>query len=74
MMVLSFCDIFWWFYLIVTYSDGFVFLWHIHSFILHFVLWQVDEMYREAPIKNSNFDYIEFTRILKHGKKDTDDN
>jgi Ca2+-binding EF-hand superfamily protein len=31
---------------------------------------EVDEMYREAPIKNSNFDYIEFTRILKHGKKD----
>lgn len=27
-------------------------------------------MYREAPIKGGNFDYIEFTRILKHGKKD----
>lgn len=35
---------------------------------------KVDEMYREAPIKNGNFDYIEFTRILKHGKKDVDDN
>lgn len=35
---------------------------------------EVDEMYREAPIKNGNFDYIEFTRILKHGKKDADDN
>lgn len=35
---------------------------------------EVDEMYREAPIKNGNFDYIEFTRILKHGKKDVDDN
>jgi len=34
---------------------------------------EVDEMYREAPIKNSNFDYVEFTRILKHGKKDKDD-
>merc|ERR1712004_103258 len=33
----------------------------------------VDEMYREAPIKGSKFDYIEFTRILKHGKKDGDD-
>ena len=31
---------------------------------------KVDEMFREAPIKSSNFDYIEFTRILKHGKKD----
>merc|ERR1712060_844457 len=27
----------------------------------------VYEMYREAPIKNGMFDYIEFTRILKHG-------
>merc|ERR1711863_74059 len=26
----------------------------------------VDEMYREAPIKNGMFDYNEFTRILKH--------
>jgi len=34
---------------------------------------QVDDMYREAPIKNGNFDYVEFTRILKHGKKDKDD-
>merc|ERR1711931_533483 len=33
----------------------------------------VDEMYREAPIKNNKFNYIEFTRILKHGKKDLDD-
>jgi Ca2+-binding EF-hand superfamily protein len=31
---------------------------------------QVDEMFREAPIKKGNFDYNEFTRILKHGKKD----
>lgn len=31
---------------------------------------EVDEMYREAPIKNGNFDYVEFTRILKHGKKE----
>lgn len=34
---------------------------------------KVDEMYREAPIKNSLFDYIEFTRILKHGAKDKDE-
>lgn len=33
----------------------------------------VDEMYREAPIKNGLFDYIEFTRILKHGAKDKDE-
>lgn len=31
---------------------------------------QVDEMFREAPIKKGMFDYVEFTRILKHGKKD----
>jgi hypothetical protein len=30
-------------------------------------------MYREAPIKNALFDYIEFTRILKHGAKDKDE-
>jgi len=34
---------------------------------------EVDEIFREAPIKNSNFDYVEFTRLLKHGKKDKDD-
>jgi len=34
---------------------------------------EVDEMYREAPIKKGDFDYVEFTRILKHGKKDKDD-
>lgn len=33
----------------------------------------VDEMYREAPIKNTMFDYVEFTRILKHGAKDLED-
>jgi len=33
----------------------------------------VDEMYREAPIKKSMFDYVEFTRILKHGAKDPED-
>ncbi|XP_054445351.1 myosin regulatory light chain 12B-like isoform X2 [Pteronotus mesoamericanus] len=35
---------------------------------------EVDELYREAPIdKNGNFNYIEFTQILKHGAKDKDD-
>ena len=38
----------------------------------HFYL-QVDEMYREAPIKQSMFDYVEFTRILKHGAKDLEE-
>lgn len=33
----------------------------------------VDEMYREAPIKKGMFDYLEFTRILKHGAIDKDD-
>lgn len=34
----------------------------------------IDDMYREAPIdKNGMFDYLEFTRILKHGAKDKDD-
>lgn len=40
---------------------------------INFYLKQVDEMFREAPIKNSLFDYIEFTRILKHGAKDKDE-
>lgn len=31
-------------------------------------------MFREAPIdKFGNFNYIEFTRILKHGAKDKDE-
>ena len=35
---------------------------------------QVDDMFREAPIdKNGQFDFVEFTRILKHGAKDKDD-
>jgi len=31
---------------------------------------QVDEMFREAPIHKNDFDYLEFTRILKHGAKE----
>jgi len=34
---------------------------------------EVDEMFREAPIKNGLFNYVEFTRILKHGAKDKDE-
>ena len=35
----------------------------------------VDEMYREAvPLKNTGmFDYVQFTRILKHGAKEKDE-
>ncbi|XP_059151849.1 myosin regulatory light polypeptide 9-like [Physella acuta] len=29
---------------------------------------EVDDMYRDAPIKKGNFNYLEFTRILKYGK------
>ena len=28
---------------------------------------EVDEMFKEAPIKRGMFDYNEFTKILKHG-------
>ncbi|KAK7100372.1 myosin regulatory light chain 12B-like [Littorina saxatilis] len=34
---------------------------------------EVDEMFRDAPIKRGNFDYNEFTKILKYGKKEADD-
>ncbi|XP_037684984.1 myosin regulatory light chain 12B-like isoform X2 [Choloepus didactylus] len=35
---------------------------------------EVDELYREVPIdKTGNFNYVEFTHILKHGAKDKDD-
>ena len=57
----------------------------INFFLLRFTDDEVDEMYREAPIKNGMFDYTEFTRspngsefflskflcrILKHGAND----
>jgi Ca2+-binding EF-hand superfamily protein len=35
---------------------------------------ECDELLRDAPIKNSLFDYVEFTRILKHGRKEEDSN
>lgn len=38
-----------------------------------FSIFKVDEMYREAPIKGGLFDYLEFTRILKHGAKEKDE-
>lgn len=35
---------------------------------------EVDELFREAPVdKKGNFNYVAFTRILKHGAKDKDD-
>ena len=35
---------------------------------------EVDDMYKEAPIRTGGlFDYVEFTRILKHGAKDPDE-
>jgi len=34
---------------------------------------QVDEMFRDAPIKDGKFNYMEFVKILKYGKKDQDD-
>ena len=34
---------------------------------------QVDEMFREAPIKEGLFDYLEFTRIIKHGAKQAEE-
>lgn len=34
---------------------------------------EVDEIFREPPIKDGKFNYREFSRILKHGTKDPDD-
>jgi Ca2+-binding EF-hand superfamily protein len=33
---------------------------------------EVDELFKEAPIKNGLFDYQEFVKILKYGRKDQD--
>ncbi|CAF3894993.1 unnamed protein product [Rotaria magnacalcarata] len=33
---------------------------------------EVDELFKEAPIKDGLFDYQEFVKILKYGKKDQD--
>uniref|UniRef100_A0A7E4WE03 Myosin regulatory light chain ef-hand protein n=1 Tax=Panagrellus redivivus TaxID=6233 RepID=A0A7E4WE03_PANRE len=34
---------------------------------------QVDELFRDAPIVDGKFNYVEFTRMLKHGTKEKDD-
>ena len=36
---------------------------------------QVDEMFRDAPIdpKTGDFNYVEFTKILKHGTNEKED-
>ncbi|VDP39459.1 unnamed protein product [Soboliphyme baturini] len=34
---------------------------------------QVDELFKDAPIKDSMFNYLEFTRMLKHGTKEKDE-
>ena len=31
---------------------------------------EIEELMRDAPIKNGLFDYKEFTRIIKHGRKE----
>ena len=41
-------------------------------FMLMSGVFQVDELFREAPIKGQKFQYIEFTRILKHGRQEQD--
>lgn len=33
---------------------------------------EVDEFFKDAPIKNGFFDYQEFVKILKYGRKDQD--
>lgn len=35
-------------------------------------MFQVDQLFKDAPIKKRQFDYIEFTRMLKYGTKDKD--
>ncbi|CAJ0581536.1 unnamed protein product, partial [Mesorhabditis spiculigera] len=35
---------------------------------------QVDDLFREAPIKEGLFNYIEFVRMLKNGSNEADDN
>ena len=35
---------------------------------------QVDELFHGAPIKDGMFDYNEFTRMIKHGKKEEEGN
>lgn len=43
-------------------------LW-LYFYLTHVL--QVDQMLRGAPLDSAgNFDYVAFTRILKHGTKD----
>ena len=43
----------------------------IVMFFLVLLFVQVDQMLRGAPVDSAgNFDYVAFTRILKHGTKD----
>jgi Ca2+-binding EF-hand superfamily protein len=35
---------------------------------------ECEELLRDAPIKNGLFDYVDFTGILKHGRKEEDSN
>ena len=35
---------------------------------------ECEELLRDAPLKNGSFDFVEFTRILKHGRKEEDSN
>ena len=35
---------------------------------------ECEELLRDAPLKNGSFDFVEFTRILKHGRKEEDGN
>jgi len=35
---------------------------------------ECEELLRDASLKNGTFDYVEFTRMLKHGRKEDDSN
>uniref|UniRef100_A0A671MK65 Myosin, light chain 9a, regulatory n=1 Tax=Sinocyclocheilus anshuiensis TaxID=1608454 RepID=A0A671MK65_9TELE len=64
--------------LCVTPVTGFIHEDHLRELLTtmgdRFTDEEVDELFREAPIdKKGNFNYVEFTRILKHGAKDKDD-
>lgn len=66
------------FFLLFVSNAGFIHEDHLRELLTtmgdRFTDEEVDEMYREAPIdKKGNFNYVEFTRILKHGAKDKDD-
>lgn len=61
-----------------TFSPGFIQEEYLRELLTtmgdRFTDEEVDELFREAPIdKKGNFNYVAFTRILKHGAKDKDD-